>query len=57
MPTHDVVITNQSPPYTNPPFFAYLMRAELELSKFDENEKHCVAWFNKAKEYFDIYNI
>jgi len=33
------------------------MRAKLELSKFDVNEKQGVAWFNKVQECFEIYNI
>jgi hypothetical protein len=44
MPTNGiVVITNYSPPYTNPLIFAYPMREKVEISKFDENEKKGVA--------------
>ena len=29
----------------------------LELPKFDGDEKQCIAWINKAEEYFDIHSI
>jgi hypothetical protein len=51
------------PPY-NPsggpqyhPFMIYPPRAKIELSKYNGSENQCVAWFNKAEEYFNIYNI
>jgi len=57
MPPNGLVITKQFPPYPNLLIFAYLMREKLQLSKFNGNEKQDVAWFNKAEEYFEIYNI
>ena len=48
IPTSSLRITNQLSLYTHQPIFAYSMRAKLELSKFDENEKKGVAWFNKV---------
>ena len=35
----------------------YPPRAKIELSKYNGNEDQCIAWINKAEEYFDIYNI
>ena len=43
---------NQHRPYkVHPP------NAKIELSKYNGSEDQYVAWLNKAKEYFDIYNI
>ena len=35
----------------------YPPRAKNELPKYNESDEECVAWLNKAKEYFDIYTI
>ena len=39
------------------PYIVYPPKAKIELSKYNGSEEHCVAWLNKAKEHFDIYNI
>ena len=40
-----------------PPTHGYQIRVKLELPKYDGDEKQCITWINKAKEYFDIHNI
>ena len=30
---------------------------KVELPKYDGDERQCIAWTNKAKEYLDIHNI
>ena len=32
-------------------------KTKIVLSKYNGSEDQCVAWLNKAEEYFDIYNI
>ena len=39
------------------PYKVYPPKAKIELLKYNGNEDQCVAWLNKAEEYFDIYNI
>ena len=39
------------------PYKVYPPKAKIELSKYNGSEDQCVAWLNKAEEYFDIYNI
>ena len=39
------------------PYILYPPKAKIELSKYNGSEDQCVAWQNKAEEYFDIYNI
>ena len=33
------------------------MRVKVELPKYERDERQCIAWINKAKEYLDIHNI
>ena len=42
---------------TIPQAHRYQIRVKLELPKFDGDEKQCITWINKAKEYFDLHNI
>jgi hypothetical protein len=35
----------------------YPPKAKIELSKYNDNDNQCMAWFNKTEEYFQIYNI
>ena len=39
------------------PHKVYPPKEKIELSKCNRSEDQCVAWLNKAEEYFDIYNI
>ena len=39
------------------PYIVYPPKAKIELLKYNGSEDQCVAWLNKAEEYFDIYNI
>ena len=39
------------------PYIVYAPKEKIELSKYNGSEYQCVAWINKVKEYFDIYNI
>ena len=39
------------------PYIVYPPKAKIELSKYNRSEDQCIAWLNKAEEYFDIYNI
>ena len=39
------------------PFVVYPPKAKIELSKYNGSEDECIAWINKAEEYFEIYNI
>ena len=41
----------------NQRYVVYPPKAKIEMSKFSGNDEQCVAWLNKAEEYFDIYNI
>lgn len=50
------MIHNKFRPY-NQPIIAYPLRGKIESSQFNENKIHGVAWFNKAKAYFEIYTI
>ena len=33
------------------------MWVKVELPKYNGDERQCIAWINKAKEYLDIHNI
>ena len=39
------------------PHKVYPPKAKIEFSKYNGSEDQCIAWINKAEEYFDIYNI
>ena len=60
-----VASSNSLEPPSNPkakrnqyhPYIVYPPKEKLELSKYNGSEYQCVAWLNKAEEYFDIYNI
>ena len=39
------------------PYIVYPPKEKIKLSKYNGSEDQYVAWINKAKEYFDIYNI
>lgn len=55
-PYTNMLFSNQHPLFTAT-IATYQRRTKLELSKFDGNKKCSFAWFNKAKEYFEIYDI
>ena len=55
-PPHKVPLFN-IPSISIPHAHRYQIKVKLELPKFDGDEKQCIAWINKAKEYFDIHNI
>ena len=33
------------------------IRVKVELPKYDGDERQCIVWINKVKEYLDIHNI
>ena len=39
------------------PYIVYPPKEKIELSKYNGSEDQRIAWLNKKKEYFDIYNI
>ena len=39
------------------PYKVHPTKEKIELSKYNGSADQCIAWINKAKEYFDIYDI